>query len=158
MNAAGLDLLKSFESCRLTAYLDGAGVVTLGWGHTGPDVSILDTCTQEQADAWLVEDVAHTETELGHMLIAPVTSNPFAALVCLGYNIGVGALHQSTLLKFVNDGDAAQAVEQFLRWDHIAGAESAGLLRRRQAERDLFLTPDIIETAVRSALDGTGLG
>lgn len=142
MNATGLALLDDFESCHLTAYLDGNFAPTIGWGTTGPHVHEGDTCTQMQADNWRDDDIAEIEKDLAAMLTAPVTQNQFAALVCLAYNIGVGALHKSTLLRYLNDGDTQRAADEFPKWCHDAGREIPGLVRRRAAERDLFLTPD----------------
>lgn len=144
MNAAGLSLLNEFESCRLVAYLDDNFVPTLGWGTTGPHVHEGDTCTQMQADNWRDDDIAEIEKDLAAMLTAPVTENQRAALVCLAYNIGAGALHRSTLLKYVNAGDVAAAADEFPKWCHDAGREIPGLKRRREAERDLFLAPDSV--------------
>ena len=134
--AAGF--ISSFEGCRLTAYRCSAGVWTIGYGHT-KDVKEGDTCTQEQADAWLIEDIRNTQLLLAHYVNVPVTQNEFIALVSLAFNVGVGALMKSKLLRKLNSGDRDGAAEEFLDFDLANGKRVAGLTRRRKAEHDLFL-------------------
>lgn len=140
MNDAGMDLLKSFEGCRLVAYQDQVGVWTIGYGHTGEDVYEDLTITQAQADALLVEDLEEREAAVRSMVTVELTDNQFSALVDLVYNIGIDALRTSFLLECVNVKNWAAAADQFLRWDHAGGKVVAGLLRRVDAERLLFLT------------------
>jgi len=139
----GLALIKSFEKCVLTAYQDGGGVWTIGWGHTGPEVVAGLVWTQEQADTQLPHDLSHAVQAVNSSLTpwaaAHVTQNEFDALVAFTFNVGVGAEAHSTLLKCIGAGNFGQAADEFLKWDHVNGQVSAGLLRRRQAERDLFL-------------------
>jgi lysozyme len=135
----GLALLKSFEKCRLVAYQDSGGVWTIGWGHTGPEVHEGLIWSQQQADAALVDDTQKAVIGVAKCLDVAIAQNAFDALVCFAFNVGLGAFHSSTLLKRVNAGDTAGASAQFLVWDHVGGVESAGLLRRRQAEQALFL-------------------
>ena len=134
--AAGF--ISSFEGCRLTAYRCSAGVWTIGYGHT-KDVKEGDTCAQEQADAWLIEDIRNTQLLLAHYVNVPVTQNEFIALVSLAFNVGVGALMKSKLLRKLNSGDRDGAAEEFLDFDLANGKRVAGLTRRRKAEHDLFL-------------------
>ena len=134
--AAGF--ISSFEGCRLTAYRCSAGVWTIGFGHT-KGVSEGDTCTQEQANAWLIEDIRNTQLLLAHYVNVPVTQNEFVALVSLAFNVGVGALMKSKLLRKLNSGDRDSAAEEFLDFDLANGQKVAGLTRRRKAEHDLFL-------------------
>ena len=136
----GLDLLKSFEQCRLSAYRDSAGIPTIGWGHTGPEVTMALTCSQEQADRWLVMDVQAAVNACDANAPKNLTQNQFDALVVFTFNVGVGAEAHSTLLAKLNAGDVAGAADEFLRWDHAGGVVVPGLTRRRQAERALFLT------------------
>ncbi len=140
LSPAGLALLKSFESCRLTAYQDQGGVWTIGWGHTGPEVVEGLVWTQAQADAQLAVDVWSRAERIVTMLVPVPQQNQFDALADLCYNIGAGNFCSSTLVRLWNAGDAAGAAEQFLVWDKVNGAENAGLARRRAAERALFLS------------------
>jgi lysozyme len=137
----GIALIKSCEGCKLQAYQDGAGIWTIGWGHTR-GVKDGDVCTQEQADAWLVEDVAEAgEAPVNSLVKVPLNQNQFDACVSFCYNEGAGRLQKSTLLKTLNAGAYSICAAEFPKWDIIAGQASAGLLKRRLAEQALFLEP-----------------
>lgn len=138
-SASGLSLLKAHEGCRLKAYMDTGGVWTIGYGHT-EGVRAGDTCTQAQAEAWLVEDVVDAEKQVGNGVRVPLTQNQFDALVSLVYNIGGGAFFSSTLLRKLNAGDYTGAAGQFTRWIFDNGMIVNGLVLRRSDERALFLT------------------
>ncbi|WP_047238415.1 lysozyme [Chromobacterium subtsugae] len=140
-NAAGISLIKQFEGVRLAAYQDMEGVWTIGYGHTGPDVKKGMAITQQQADQLLAEDLQTFETGVGKAVTVPLNENQFSALVSFSYNLGLGNLRSSTLLRLLNKGDYAGAAAQFPRWDRAGGQVVPGLLRRRQAEQALFLTP-----------------
>lgn len=135
--AAGF--ISLFEGCRLAAYQCSAGVWTIGYGHT-EDVKEGDTCTQEQANAWLIEDVRETQLLLAHYVNVPVSECEFIALVSLAFNVGVGALMKSKLLRKLNGGDRKGAAEEFLDFDLANGKRIAGLTKRRREEYDLFLS------------------
>lgn len=134
--AAGF--ISSFEGCKLTAYKCAAGVWTIGYGHT-QGVREGDTCTQEQANSWLIDDIREIQLLLAHYVNVPVTQNEFVALVSLGFNVGGGAVMKSKLLRKLNGGDREGAAEEFLDFDLANGKKVAGLTRRRKAEHDLFL-------------------
>lgn len=143
INPAGLELLRSFESCRFESYQDEAGVWTIGYGHThgvGPG----QECSAEDAEAMLEGDLTTAEATVDRQTFGIATSdNQFAAMVMLAFNIGCGAFLASSVLTFHRIGHHAAAGDAFLRWDkiHINGVLTAlpGLLRRRQAERALYL-------------------
>lgn len=136
----GLKLTESFEGCRLAAYLDSVGVPTIGYGHTH-GVTMGMTCTQEQADAWLQEDVQGAVQAVNDLVTVPLTQQQFDALVDFTFNLGTGALQHSTLLRLLNSGNYQGAGGEFEKWDKAGGKVLPGLLRRRQAERDMFNTP-----------------
>lgn len=139
---AGLDLIKSFEACRLVAYRPTPNDVwTIGYGHTA-GVKRGDTCTQDQAEAWLVVDTSIAAAEVESDITVSLTDEEFDALVCLTFNIGRGAFRASTLRRKLDASDYQGAAREFLRWDKQAGKELAGLDRRRAAEMALFNTPD----------------
>ena len=142
-DAQGMQLTEGFESCRLVSYLDAAGVPTIGWGHTGPDVHLGMVCTQAQADAWLEQDKAAARQAICSFVKVPLTRNEFDALEDFDFNVGRGNFAGSTLLRMINAGDFAGAAAQFERWDRVHGRVIAGLLRRRLAEESLFNRPDI---------------
>jgi lysozyme len=136
----GLKLTESFEGCRLQAYLDSVGVPTIGYGHTH-GVTMGMTCTQEQADAWLQEDVQEAVQAVNNLVTVPLTQQQFDALVDFTFNLGTGALQHSTLLRLLNSGNYQGAAGEFEKWDKAGGKVLPGLLKRRQAERDMFNTP-----------------
>src|ERR1700677_1238307 len=134
----GLALTKSFEGCALTAYDDLRGIPTIGYGHTGPEVHLGLTWTQEQADAALLADTQLAQDCVNEKVMATINQNQFDALVDFTYNAGRGAFSGSTLLVRLNHGDFAGAAAQFLNWVWSGGVIIPGLLRRRKAKQDLF--------------------
>ncbi len=136
----GLALTQRFEGCRYVAYQDSVGVWTIGYGHTR-GVHEGMTCTQAQALAWLVEDVASAEAEVNRVVTVPLTQHEFDALVDFVFNLGDGSFEHSTMLRLLNAGDHANAVNEFRKWDKAGGVEVAGLLRRRLAEAAEFVEP-----------------
>jgi lysozyme len=139
INQAGLNLIKDFEGCILTAYDDGVVVLTIGYGHT-QGVTWGQTITQAQAEELLKHDLNYFENSVTNLVKVPLTDNQFAALVSFTFNVGVGAFTESTLLRLLNQSQYQAAAVQFLRWVNGGGKEMAGLVRRRKAEQDLFLT------------------
>ncbi|AWL20192.1 TPA: lysozyme [Acinetobacter nosocomialis] len=140
---AGLNLISGFEDTQFKAYDDGVGVWTIGTGTTvypnGVKVKQGDTCTPEQAKTYFKYDLAKFEKTVNESVIVPLNQNQFDALVSLAYNIGSGAFKASTLLKLLNKGDYQGAAAQFLVWNKAGGKVMKGLVRRREAERALFL-------------------
>ncbi len=134
----GLAMTKGFEGLRLTAYQDVAGVWTVGFGHTGPDVHAGMTITQAEADALLRKDLASAVATVNSEAKVPLTQNQFDALVDFCFNAGSGNFLHSTLLRDVNHCDFAAAEAQFGLWVHAGGKVEPGLVRRRQAEAALF--------------------
>ena len=138
---AGLDLIRESEGCRLTAYPDpasGGDPWTIGYGHTGADVTPGKVITQDEAERLLEEDVDTFERGVMRLVKVGLTQGQFDALVCFSFNLGLGALQQSTLLRLLNTGDYDGAAAQFLRWDKAGGRVMAGLTKRREAEKELF--------------------
>jgi lysozyme len=135
---AGLTLTKNFEGCRLSAYADQGGVWTVGYGHTGPGVHAGLTITQDQADTFLISDVAGAVACVNRLVTSSIVQCQFDALVDFTFNLGCACLASSTLLRAVNAGDFDGAANEFLRWDHVSGMVVSGLLRRRQAEAQMF--------------------
>jgi lysozyme len=142
----GLNLIKEFEGCKLSAYQCPAGIWTIGIGSThygdGTPVTKNRTLpTEKAAIALLAATIGQYEKAVNAMNVE-LTQNEFDALVCLCYNIGAGNFLKSTLVKMLKAGDSkAEIAKQFLRWDKAGGKSLAGLTRRRNAEAELFLTP-----------------
>ena len=139
MNAAGLALTEQSEGLRLSAYQDSGGVWTIGYGHTGPDVTPGMVITAAQAQTLLQADLKTAENAVSDLVQVALTPNQFSALVDFVFNVGEAALAGSTLLALVNRGDFAGAADQFGKWVYAAGQELPGLVTRRAAEKALFL-------------------
>lgn len=123
----------------LTAYWDKYGNVwTIGWGHTRTAKKDM-TVTLFGAERLLIEDVREAVKAVNDAVKVYITQNMFDALVSFTFNVGSGALHKSTLIKRLNGGDIAGAANEFLRWRYAGGVQLKGLVRRREAERNLFL-------------------
>lgn len=139
LGAAGLELIKSFEGCRLKAYkpVPTEKHWTIGWGHYGPDVTEGMTITQEQADALLVQDCAGSVACVNNPRYCPITEtlnqNQFDALVSFTFNCGSGGLQQLCANR-----TAAEIAEKMLLYNKGGGKVLPGLVRRRKAEQELF--------------------
>jgi GH24 family phage-related lysozyme (muramidase) len=157
----GLDLIKHFEGCYLKAYLCPAKVWTIGWGTTGSidgvPIGAGMTITQAKADSLLVERLVSYENAVKRYVTHPINQNQFDALTSFTYNCGPGALQKSDLLKLLNQGKIQQAANEFDRWNRGGGQVLAGLVRRRAAERDLFLKEweaEEVEKEIKINLNG----
>jgi len=163
VNDAGLNLIKSYEGIQdgdpqtvnIDPYLDPVGIWTIGWGHAiSAGGSYLrgkadrkaafalypGGITLQQADALLRGDVLDTCRDVESLVEVPLTDNQFAALVSFTFNLGLGNLAKSTLLRKLNDGDFAGAAAEFPRWNKAGGKVLEGLVKRRAAESELFST------------------
>lgn len=141
INEQGLRLLKNFEGLRLRAYLDPVGVWTIGYGTTS-GVRPGMTITVQQAEELLKRDLIRFENIVDRYVKVPLNSNQFSALVSFVYNVGAGAFSGSTLLRLLNQNNYRGAADQLLRWVNAGGRSLPGLVRRRRAERALFLGQD----------------
>ena len=133
----GISLIKSFEGCELTAYRCSANVPIIGFGHTA-GVSDGDTCTQEEAETMLAEDLEEFEDYVKNYVESELQQNEFDALVAWTYNLGPKNLSESTLLKELNAGNLEEVPRQMKRWNRAGGEVLDGLIRRREAESRLF--------------------
>ena len=142
----GINLIKHFEGLSLKPYLDVVNIPTIGWGNTfyedGTKVTLKDKPITEERALKLLEIVANRDfaDKIFPSIKVKVSQSQFDAMVSLAYNIGVGAFLKSTLLKKVNAGDFAGASEEFLRWNKANGKEVLGLTKRREREKQLFLS------------------
>ncbi|MGS0893912.1 lysozyme [Burkholderia stagnalis] len=139
--AQGIALIKQFEGLRLARYLDAVGKPTIGYGHLIlPNERFTRPLAPAEAEALLRQDLRGAELNLRKLLRVPVTQQQFDALMSFVFNLGAGRLHSSTLLRYLNAGKPARAADQFLVWNKAGGKPLAGLTKRRQAERALFLS------------------
>lgn len=157
----GLDLIKSFEVSDvnkppLKAYADPVGIPTIGFGSIrhpdGRAVNMGDTITRAQADEYFEFECQNFIPNIQSLVKIPLNANQFGAILSFTYNLGADidadsiaeGLGDSTLLKLLNKGDIIGAANEFAKWNKAAGKVLPGLTRRRKAEKDLFLTPEIM--------------
>ena len=145
----GIALIKTHEGVRLEAYADpgrGWAIPTIGVGHTSaagpPEVYKGMKITQDGADAILRRDLAKFEGYVTSAVHVPLTQGQFDALVSFTFNVGPGNLRSSTLLRKLNAGDYQGAADQFPVWNKSNKKVLPGLVKRRAAERALFLSGD----------------
>jgi lysozyme len=137
----GLELIKGFEGLRLKSYLCPANVWTIGYGSTGPHVREGMVISERDAEDLLRSDLRRFEQ--GVAKLAPDCSQgQLDALVSFAFNLGLGALARSTLLRKHKAGDHAGAAGEFRKWVMAGGVKLNGLVRRRAAERDLYLSQE----------------
>ena len=130
--------LKEFEGLRLEAYRDAAGVLTIGYGHTGSDISEGDRISEYWAEELLKNDLGATEADVRRLHVAR-TQGQFDALVSFAFNLGIGRLNSSTLLKVIRAGGSrSQIRREFKRWVYAGGRKLRGLERRREWESMRF--------------------
>lgn len=148
-NEAGIAIIKKWESFMAKPYLCPAGVPTIGYGSTfypnGTKVTMKDKAiTKEEAHQLLVNSLVKTfEPQVDKAVVNEINDNQFSALVSFTYNMGIGNLESSTLLKKVNAGDYLGASKEFKRWNkaRVKGILQvlAGLTSRRKDETELFV-------------------
>jgi len=148
ISARGLKLIADFEGLRLKAYPDpgtGNEPWTIGYGTTvypdGRKVKKGDVITQAQALDYLKQDVKKFATSVTQVVTVPLNQNRFDALVSFTYNLGVGALARSSLLRKLNAREYEAAAAEFDKWVYAGGRVLPGLVNRRKAERELFQEP-----------------
>ena len=144
-----LKLIQRFEGCAkkrpdgtFEAYPDpgtGGDPWTIGWGSTGANIKKGTVWTQQQCDEQFAAHVDEFAEGVSKALGGARTSqHQFDAMVSFAYNVGLGNLRSSTLLKLHKAGDHAGAQRQFARWNKAAGKVLAGLTKRRAAEAQLY--------------------
>lgn len=147
-NQSGIDLIKGFEKLKLEAYnTDGAGVWTIGYGSTGPDVKAGVTWTANMAEARFSSDLAKFEVGVNKIVTdygLELTGNQFSALVSFAYNLGVGTLRNSSIIRHLDNDEIQLAANVFDRYVNVringVLKKLQGLVNRRAAEKKLFLT------------------
>lgn len=144
MTEAGIALIKEFEGFRSEAYVCQGGKWTIGYGHTAaagePSPKAGMKITEEAAEKILRLDLATFEAAVRKALKRPATPEQFSAMVSLAFNIGGGAFGKSTMVRRFNAGDIDGAAEALTWWNKAGGKTLRGLVRRREAERQLFLS------------------
>ena len=146
LSTHGLTLLLESEGMRLKAYLDSAGIWTIGGGTIrypdGTQVREGDTCTREQAEYWVHNDLAWACKAVNDMVAVDINQKMFDALVNFVYNVGESAFHKSSLLRQLNQGNFKQASMEFDKWNKARSNGKLitvnGLVNRRNREQALF--------------------
>ncbi len=136
---AGISLIKQFESFSARPYLCPANIWTIGYGHTRGVSKDMAPITEAEACDLLAEDLAGFEAQVETSVTRKLDQHQFDALVSFVFNVGAGAFLQSTMLKMINDGNLNGAANQFLRWTKAGGKVLNGLVKRRAAERAMFV-------------------
>lgn len=133
-----IEKLKEFEGFRRDAYRDEAGVLTIGYGHTGKDVREGDRLTTYGAEQLLMIDLQEHEAAVRRLHVAR-TQGQFDALVSFAFNLGIERLQGSTLLKVIRHGGSHDQIRrEFKRWVYAGGKKLRGLERRRDWESKRF--------------------
>lgn len=132
--------IAGFEGCRLTAYRDASpqGIWTVGVGHTGAGVSQGLTITKERAEQLLASDLLTFEEAVLRTVHVPLNQNQFDALVSFAFN--VKGWKTCDLIELVNAGKFQEAADHFPHYCHAGAGILPGLVKRRAAERNLFLS------------------
>ncbi|MBI1939176.1 MAG: lysozyme [Ignavibacteriales bacterium] len=136
----GFTLIKKYEGLSLTTYRCPAGLLTIGYGHTGKDVIVGLTINEVAANNLLKNDVEKFEDAIHVLVKVPLVQNQFDALVSFAYNVGTNSLKNSTLLKKINQSDYASAADEFPKWNKSNGKVLPGLVKRRDEEKSLWMT------------------
>ena len=144
INEHGIEIVKSFEGLSLKPYLCPANVWTVGYGATvgwdgRPFNMDMEPISEAEADAFLVRDLESAEGWVRRLIKTRLSENSFSSLVSFTFNVGAGALQRSTLRMKLNREEYQGAADEFPKWRRAGGRILAGLVRRRAAERALFL-------------------
>jgi len=144
INERGIEIVKSFEGLALRPYVCARGVNSVGYGATrGSDGRRIDLdmepISETEAEALLIRDLESSEGWVRRLIKTALTENQFSALTSFTFNVGGGALQRSTLRMKLNRGEVQNAADEFPKWKFANKRILAGLVRRRAAERALFL-------------------
>ena len=139
----GINLIKRFEGFEPEIYIDAAGYPTIGYGHLllpGEAELFKNGISEAAGEALLIKDVLRTEQAVLRLIKVPLTDGQFDALVSFTFNLGSGALQRSTLRRKVNRQEHHEVPHQLMRWVWAGGRKLRGLVRRRKAEVDIYIS------------------
>ena len=144
INERGIEIVKSFEGLALLPYVCAGGVISVGYGCTisrtgGPFNLDMEPITEAEADALLLRDLENAEGWVRRLIKTRLSENSFSSLVSFTFNVGAGALQRSILRMKLNREEYQGAADEFPKWRRAGGRILAVLVRRRAAERALFL-------------------
>lgn len=143
LDSTGYKLIQGFEGLKLNAYQDSVGIWTIGYGNItyedGKKVQKGDKITQEKADSLFKFYADRFAKQVDSAITSKVNQNQFNAIVSLAYNIGIGALQKSTLLKKVNANPNDESIKnEFMKWVNAGGKKIQGLVNRRTKESEIY--------------------
>lgn len=143
LNDAGKNIIKTYEGCKLSAYICPAGKITIGYGNTfyedGSPVKLKDRISQVKANDLFNIVVNSFEIDVLKLIKVPINENQFSALVSFAYNTGISNFKKSTLLKLVNKNPQDENIKsEFMKWVNSNGKKLKGLENRRKAEIALY--------------------
>jgi lysozyme len=133
------ELIEFYEGFRSLAYKCPAGTCTIGYGHTGSDVRPGMVISRATAERLLEKDMQHAADAVAGMVRVPLSEQQYGALISWVFNVGTGAASDSTVIFLVNRRKLISAADALMHWNHVDGAVSRGLTKRRVAEKRLFL-------------------
>ena len=145
INEAGLGIIKTFEGWSSSVYVCPSGRYTIGWGSTwdhkgSPITADQADITEKYGTTLLKREIQHVERAIRRLIKAELTENMFSSLSSFAFNVGTGNLQRSTLRMKLNRGKYEDAADELPKWRRGGGRILPGLVRRRAAERELFLT------------------
>ena len=138
----GIDLIKRFEGFSSSIYICPAGYPTIGYGHVVRDDEkqrFAEGIDREEGESLLRQDVRWAERGVLRLIDVPLTDGQFDSLVSFTFNLGTGALQRSTLRRKLNRQEFEAAAGEFRRWVWAGGRKLKGLIKRREAEKALFI-------------------
>ena len=144
----GIDLIKQFEGYFPHTYTCPAGIITIGYGHTGSEAYWDNEVTEREAERLLIADLVTVEGSIETLVKVKLNQNQFDSLASFVFNLGASALKRSTLLRLLNNGDYTGAATEFCKWNKYKNRVTGeikilpGLIRRRCEEAILFLKED----------------
>lgn len=155
INSAGIKLVQKFEGLKLSAYTCPAGIWTVGYGHT-QGVKKGDKITETEAGKILTQDLTQCGEQIEKCVNVPLNDHQFAALASFVFNVGIGSLKASTLLRRLNNGDYDCVPSELCKWVKATNPKTAkkvtlpGLVKRRAAEGQLWLESDSSDAFLNS--------
>lgn len=138
----GIEMITKYEGFSAKPYND-RGNLAIGYGHQIKSGEKFTTITKEDAKRLLQEDLKNAENSVRKYILPAIKQNEFDALVSFTYNLGGGSLQKSTLRKKVNEGDKIGASREFGKWIKSGDDLPAGLVKRRNAEKERYLADKV---------------
>ena len=134
-----IELIKRFEGFKSNCYVCPGGYKTIGYGHIVNDNEFIEEIDEKKGEMLLSIDIEQSRKSVLKFISAELTQGQFDALISFTFNLGGGALQRSGLRRKINRGEHEEVPREFMRWIHAGGVKLSGLIRRREAEVELYL-------------------